>query len=73
METVMKSLLPERKDFWRKTIKNFFSKNWERKSDETRLFNLVLRGTHYHALPLFHGVIKVFFLNFSTFLQNFVN
>jgi hypothetical protein len=45
-KTLMKSLLlentQERKDFWRKTIKNFFSKNWERKSDETRLFNLVL-------------------------------
>jgi hypothetical protein len=44
-KTLMKSLLPEntqdRKDFWRKTIKNFFSKNWERKSDETRLQNFV--------------------------------
>jgi hypothetical protein len=43
-----------------KTIKNFFSKNWERKSDEMRLFNLVLRDTHCHALPLFHMVINFF-------------
>jgi hypothetical protein len=52
-KTVMKSLLPERKDFWRKTIKNFFSKNWERKSDETRLLNLVLRDMHTVMLYLF--------------------